>query len=66
MERVFSIHVDDVVKLVCVQREVGNHAQALAILRALHPVSNADLFPGLRPADHARLVACCDRGGQAR
>ncbi len=56
MERVFKLGVDDVLKLVRVALERGDQAQAIAILQALRPADQAEVFSELPEEDQASLL----------
>lgn len=56
MERVFKLGVEDVLKLVRAALEHGDQAQAVAILAALRPADQAEVFSELRDKDQASLL----------
>ncbi len=56
MERVFKLGVEDVLKLVRAALEHGDQAQAVAILEALRPADQAEVFSELRDEDQASLL----------
>jgi magnesium transporter len=56
MERVFQINLDDVLKLVRGALESGNQAQAIAIIQALRPADQADVFSELAEEDRTNLL----------
>ncbi len=56
MERVFKLGVEDVLKLVRAALEHADLAQAVAILAALRPADQAEVFSELRDEDQASLL----------
>lgn len=56
MSRTFHLDVDDVLKLVRASLEAGNQAHAIAVLQALRPADQAEVFSELREAEQADLL----------
>ena len=65
MERVFQLNVDDVLKLVRAALESGDLAQAAAIVEALHPADQADVFSELADQEQAALLPTLATGDSA-
>jgi magnesium transporter len=56
MERVFRINLDDVLKLVRAALESGDQAQAIALIQALRPADQAEVFGELAGQDQTDLL----------
>ncbi len=56
MERVFQLKLDDALMLVRGALESGDQAQAIAIIQALRPADQADVFSELADAEQTRLL----------
>ena len=56
MERVFHLNLDDVLRLVRAALESGDQAQAVALIQALRPADQADVFSELADQEQASLL----------
>ena len=56
MERIFTVHVDDVLQMVRVALEAGNQTQAITILQALRSADQADIFSELADQEQVKLL----------
>ena len=56
MERVFHLNLDDVLRLVRAALESGDQTQAVALIQALRPADQADVFSELADREQASLL----------
>jgi len=56
MERVFHLNLDDVLRLVRAALESGDQTQAVALIQALRPADQADVFSELADQEQASLL----------